>query len=170
VGPGGGRTVFLVGTYELTIDAKNRLSIPFAIRRKLDERRDGHSFYVLPGQRQGTLALYPEVYFEGLRPVPPAESLSEDTHRWRQFEFSQCALLDPDGQGRVLIPERLLKRAGLGKEVTLIGVQDHLELWDRRTHEEFENGQWAQYAENRAKAMQELRALAMARPATPAVS
>lgn len=149
--------MFLVGTFQLTIDAKNRLSIPYKIRRKLHERQDGHSFYVLPGQRLGTLAFYPEMYFEDLRPVPPAESLSEQTHRWRQFEYSQCDLLEPDGQGRILIPERILKRAGIGKEVTLIGVQDHLELWNREEFEGFENGQWDSYAENRAKAMQELK-------------
>jgi MraZ protein len=157
--------VFLAGTYELTIDAKNRLSIPFNIRRKLDERRDGQSFYVVPGQRQGTLALYPEVYFERLRPVLREESLSDETHRWRQFEFSQCALLDPDAQGRILLPERTLKRVGVGKDVVLIGVQDHLELWDRKQFEDFENEQWARFSENRAKAMQELRALTTAQPA-----
>ena len=150
--------MFLVGTYELTIDAKNRLSIPFNIRRKLDPNKDGQSFYVLPGLRSGTLALYPEAYFEGLRPVPPAEKLSEQAHAWRQFEYSQCALLDSDSQGRILLPERLLKRAGIVKEVTLIGVQDHLELWSRRDFEDFENGQWQNVPQNRARAMEELRA------------
>ncbi|MFH1746307.1 MAG: hypothetical protein ABIG44_04610 [Planctomycetota bacterium] len=149
--------MFLVGTYELTIDAKNRLSIPYKIRRKMDDRRDGRSFYVLPGQRQGTLALYPEVYFEDLRPVPPAESLSDETHEWRQFEYSQCDLLDPDSQGRILIPDRILKRAELGKEVTLIGVQDHLEIWDRQEYEAFESGQWGSYTEKRAEAAKELK-------------
>ena len=156
--------MFLVGTYELTIDAKNRLSIPFNIRRKLDGRRDGHAFYVLPGLRHGTLALFPEEYFERLRPVPPAESLSESTHQWRQFEYSQCGLLDSDSQGRVLIPDRLIKRVGLGKEVTLIGVQDHLELWSRKDFEEFENSQWDGLADNRAKAMAELKEFARPEP------
>lgn len=151
--------MFLAGTYELTIDAKNRLSIPFNIRRKLDPNRDGHSFYVLPGARKGTLALYPEVYFEQLRPVPREETLSDDTQGWRRFEFSQCALLEPDAQGRILLPERALKKVGVGKDVVLIGVQDHLELWDRAQFEEFEKEQWARFSENRAKAMQELRTL-----------
>ncbi|HOO16352.1 MAG TPA: hypothetical protein PLU99_04510 [Phycisphaerae bacterium] len=149
-------TMFLVGTYELVIDAKNRLSVPFNIRRKLDE----HSFYALPGGRPRTLALYPESYFEKLRPVPPVESLSDTTQAWRQFEYSQCALLETDNQGRILLPDRLLKRAGIEKEVTLIGVQDHLELWNRRDFEEFENSQWEHLAENRARALQELRAFA----------
>jgi len=158
-----GWRVFLVGTYELVIDAKNRLSIPFSVRRKLDPERDGHSFYVSPAQRRGTLALYPEKYFERLRPALPEETLSEHTQQWRQFELSQTALLDADSQGRILIPERLLKRAGLGKEVVLTGAHDHLVLWNRHEFEEFENRQWEQFPENRSKAMQELRTLAAAR-------
>jgi MraZ protein len=153
VGPGGGEPVFLVGTYELVIDAKNRLSIPFPIRRKLTE----HSFYVVPGYRPRTLALYPERYFEELRPVPPVEALSDHALQWRQFEYSQCALLEPDGQGRILLPERLLRRAGIGRNVVLIGVQDHLELWNRDDFEQFEQSQWQSLAENRARAMQELK-------------
>ena len=79
--------MFLAGTHELTIDAKNRLSIPFAIRRKLSED-DGHSFYVVPGRRDRTLALYPEKYYERLRAeLPEDESLSDDAYTCRLFEF-----------------------------------------------------------------------------------
>jgi MraZ protein len=158
--------VFLVGTFELTIDAKNRLSVPFAVRRKLDPEQDGHSLYVLPGQRRGTIVMYPEKYFERTRPFVPEETLTDETHDWKQFESSQTALIDPDGQGRVLIPERLLKRAGVGRDVVLTGAQDHLLLWNRQDFEEFENGQWARFPESRAKAMQELRTLAATRPPT----
>ncbi len=38
--------MFIVGEYELTIDGKNRLSVPFAVREQLDGERDGHSLYV----------------------------------------------------------------------------------------------------------------------------
>ena len=65
--------MFLAGTHELTIDSKKRLSIPFVIRKKLDGERDGHSFYVVPGRRRGTLALYAEKYYERLRADLPAD-------------------------------------------------------------------------------------------------
>ena len=150
--------MFFVGMYELTIDSKNRLSIPHAIRSKMNCDADGRSFYVVPGQRSGTLTIYPERYFERIRAqTPAAEQLSEGGYEWRQFEYSQSALLDPDTQGRILIPERLLKRAGIGREVTLIGVQDRLELWSRAEFDAFQDGKWPGYPEHRAKAMQELR-------------
>lgn len=153
--------MFFVGTFELTIDSKNRLSVPYAIRRKLNEDRDGHGFYVMPGSRRGTVAIYPEKYFEGMRPVPPAERLSPTASEWRQFEYSQASLLDPDSQGRLTLPKRLLDRVGIDKEVALIGVQDHLELWDRQAFNAFEDSKWDVFEEQRAEAMQELGAYAV---------
>jgi MraZ protein len=151
--------MFFVGTYELAIDNKNRLSIPHAVRSKMDCNTEGRSFYIVPGQRRGTLAIYPERYFERTRAqIPPPEQLSEEGYEWRQFEYSQSALVDPDNQGRILIPERLLRRAGIGREVTLIGVQDRLELWSRSEFEAFQEGKWPDYPQHRAKAMRELRA------------
>ncbi|HEV3202952.1 MAG TPA: division/cell wall cluster transcriptional repressor MraZ, partial [Gemmataceae bacterium] len=44
--------------------------------------------------------------------------------------FSQAEGVDVDRAGRVLIPERLIGFAGLKHEVVLIGVRDHLEIWD----------------------------------------
>jgi MraZ protein len=155
--------MFLAGTFELTIDAKNRLSIPFVLRRKLDPERDGHALYVVPGRRTGTLALYPEKYYERLRAdLPGDDALSDEAFAYRQFESSQSALLDPDGQGRVLIPERLLKRAGMDKDVTLIAVRDHLELWQRADFEAFEAEMWGAYPQKRTQAMDEMKQLAAA--------
>jgi MraZ protein len=163
--------MFLAGTYELTIDGKNRLSVPFAIRRKLSEDRDGHSFYVVPGRRPGTLTFYPEKYYEVLRAdLPGDDALSDEAFAYRQFESSQSALLDPDGQGRVLIPERLLAKAGIGKDVVLIAVRDHLELWNRAAFEEFEAAMWAEYPQQRAKAMSEMKLLTAARVAAEEAS
>lgn len=152
--------MFFVGTYEQTVDAKNRLSVPFPIRSKMNVDADGRGFYVLPGQRPGTLALYPERYFEQTRRlIPPPEALSDELIAWRQFELAHCFLLDPDDQGRVLLPQKLLTLAGIPREVTLIGVQDHLEIWNRADFEAFQTANWPTYPQQRAKAMAELRNL-----------
>ncbi len=158
--------MFLVGTYELVVDNKCRLSIPFAVRKKLSDERDGHSFYVMPGRRAGTLSLYPEKYYDRLRTGLPADDrLSDMAYAYRQFDYSQTALLEPDGQGRVLLPERLLKRAGLEREVVLIAVGDHLELWRRDEFRKFEESMWPDYWQQRAKALEEMNRLAPAKAA-----
>ena len=155
--------MFFVGSYQLNIDAKNRLSVPYAVRDRMMDDQGGRAFYVLPGRKRGTLMLYPDAYFRKQREARvPGDLVSEATFSFAQFEFSQTHLLEPDAQGRVLIPERLLKRAGLDKEVTLVGVHDHLELWDRAAFEAFEEATWQAYPEGRLAAMQELDAQARA--------
>ncbi len=155
--------MFIVGEYELTIDGKNRLSVPFAVREQLDGERDGHSLYVGPGRERGTLDLYPEKYYKRLRADdPPHDNLSPDTYSYIRFASSQCALLAPDAQGRVLIPDHLLKRSGIGREVVLIAVQEHLELWPREKFRQFESTAWSDYAERRIAALQEMKTVAAA--------
>ena len=45
--------------------------------------------------------------------------------------FSGAAEVTADKQGRVMVPAALVKHAGLGREVVVAGVFDHLEIWDR---------------------------------------
>ena len=55
----------------------------------------------------------------------------EEQQAFDQLRFAMTSLLEWDAQGRILIPERTLKRTGLNREVTLFGSRDHLELWNR---------------------------------------
>lgn len=152
--------MFFVGAYELTIDAKNRVSVPFAVRSKMNADAEGRGFYVVPGRRPRTLAIYTEKHFEKMRQgLPAADQLSDAAYEWRQWESAVAAFVDPDQQGRLLIPDRLLKKAGIGREVTLTGVQDHLEIWNRSDFEAFEDEKWPSYAQERAKAVTEMNRL-----------
>lgn len=158
--------MFLVGTFPLTIDSKSRLAIPFVIRDKMISDVDGRMLYVLPGRQRGTLLLYPHQYYQRMRQSLPLELLSESAYRWLQFECSLATLVEPDSQGRVVLPERLVKGAGIGREVTLAGAQDHLEVWDRSAYETFEQDAWSDYEQKRSEAMRELvEAGAFASPA-----
>ncbi|QOJ14979.1 MAG: hypothetical protein HRU75_10125 [Planctomycetia bacterium] len=149
-----------VGSHELTIDAKNRVSIPFSVRSKMNTDADGRGFYVVPGRRPGTLAIHPEKPFEAARKaLPAADSLSAEAYEWRQWESAVAAFVDPDAQGRILIPDRLLRKAGIRGEVTLAGVGSHLELWNRADYTAFEDGKWPSYAQEREKAISEMNRL-----------
>jgi MraZ protein len=46
-----------------------------------------------------------------------------------------------------LIPAELARQANLGKEVVLLGVQDHMELWDRERWETYFNEKSPRYDE-----------------------
>jgi MraZ protein len=61
---------------------------------------------------------------------------------FRRLYFAQTEAVDVDRAGRILISERLIQFASLQREVVLIGVRDHLELW--------ESGRWQQYLSQNA--------------------
>lgn len=138
----------LTGAFEYTIDAKNRLSIPAQIRNQLDVERDGTRFYLVPGARPGTLSIYPEKTFRRRherRPNP--EILHGDLLNYTQVFYSMATLLEVDKQGRVLLPERHLRLASIGRDVYITGSGDHLDLWNKADYEKFAEENWSHYAE-----------------------
>lgn len=134
------------GTYDLTIDPKNRLSIPAGVRAAMDPERDGTRFYVVPGSPKSTLSLYADRYFEryaeqyhaGLDP-------NDEREKFEQVFYSMATLVDIDKQGRVVLPQWILDRVDLGKQVTMTGSRDHLVLWKRAEYAAFMNQNWERY-------------------------
>lgn len=125
------RHAILFGEYELTIDDKNRMLVPAEIRKALIPERDGDAFFMVVGRNQVPW-LYPARFYELLVSQAPAElTPEEDLLAFDQMNFALAARLEWDKQGRVLIPDKTLRRTGLDREVSLIGVRDHLELWSR---------------------------------------
>lgn len=125
------RHAVLFGEYELTIDEKNRLLVPAEVRKSLDPQVDGERFFLIVGVNRVPW-FYPEKAYEELVSQAPVEMTpGEDLLAFDQLNFAMADRLAIDKQGRVLIPERTLRRTNVGKDVTLIGVRDHLELWNR---------------------------------------
>ena len=60
------------------------------------------------------------------------DPFSRETRELQRFFFSGVVDAVPDKQGRVLVPPKLAERAGLDREVVVVGVYDHLEIWDRK--------------------------------------
>jgi MraZ protein len=127
----GTKATVLYGQYDLTIDEKNRLLIPAEVRRSLDPERDGEAFFVVIGVNHKAW-LYPERGYEALVSRLASEmSPGEDKLAFNQMHFSMANRVEWDKQGRMLIPETSRRRTELSRDVTMIGVLDHLELWNR---------------------------------------
>ncbi|HWL95416.1 MAG TPA: hypothetical protein VNT79_17990 [Phycisphaerae bacterium] len=124
--------VFL-GYSDVLLDPKHRLAIPAKFRRNLElEKGDLGQLVLVPGAPDNTLWLYPEKVFIQL--VGQAKSSlipGEDLRRFDQAYFPVGEVLEADSQGRILIPDRLIEESGLGREVVMCGVRDHLEIWPR---------------------------------------
>ena len=131
--------LLLTGEFDLTLDDKNRLGIPAKVREQYSSEEFGSGFYQVLGAER-ILSLYPEKYYQRIvlvvapRMVAPDESLAMD-----RVNYSLAGRVELDRQGRVLLNDKLLKRAKLQEQVTLIGVRDHLEVWDQKI--------WADYLE-----------------------
>ena len=148
------RHLVLYGEYELSVDDKNRMLVPSEIRRQIDPNRDGAAFFVVTGN-DGRPWLYPERYYEELVSRDPGELTPDDEMlAYDRINLGVISRIEWDKQGRVLLPDRALKRAGIGKEVTLIGVRDHLELWARADWEIEREALFARRAEIVLKARQ----------------
>jgi MraZ protein len=125
----------LGGEHELTIDGKNRLLLPAEIRQSLDPQRDGTALYIVIGTN-GKLWMYAEIYYQHLVSLRQQQlTPDEDVLAFDQSYFAMSAHREWDKQGRILLPDKTLKRTGTNKEVTLIGARDHMELWNRNEWE-----------------------------------
>ena len=133
------RTTVLYGEYELTIDDKNRLLVPSEVRKALDAERDGGAFFLVVGTNRKSWLYAERVYEAMVARLATEISPGDEMLDFDQLNFAMAHRIEWDKQGRVLLPEKNLKRTGLGKEVTMIGSRDHLELWNR--------SEWAAHSE-----------------------
>jgi len=133
--------VIFVGTFEHTIDAKNRLAIPSDIRAQLQgstekQRADPCFLYVTIGEGQA-LCFYTEQGFEQRAQELDSSELDPDQLlAYERLMFSLARRVEVDKQGRVRLPDNLLTMSKLGSDVVLIGVKDHLEIRDRQAWHE----------------------------------
>jgi MraZ protein len=126
--------MLLTGTYSRAMDEKNRLSLPRRLREQL---HDPKMVFVTPGPDQ-CLWLYAEPGLEQLaEKLDQSPATDTEARVFRRLYFAQTEAVELDRAGRALIPERLVQFAGLTRDVVLIGVRDHLELWDSQ--------RWQQY-------------------------
>ena len=119
--------MLLTGTYPRTLDDKNRLALPKRLREQL---QGPDTLFVTPGPDQ-CLWLYTQAGLERLaEKLDQSPATDAEARVFRRLYFAQTESVDVDRSGRILIPDRLIQFAGFQREVVLIGVRDHLELWD----------------------------------------
>ena len=128
----------LFGNYELTLDEKNRLLVPSDIRKAWNPE-DSESLVIVPGVNR-KLWLYTEKFYEVMAGQMESELSPEESNvEYDQLNFALASRLEMDKQGRILVPEKLVKKGRLEREVTVVGMRDHAEIWNRSewsAHEE----------------------------------
>jgi MraZ protein len=114
------------GSSALSLDAKGRMSIPTRHRNAFVEA-DG-SFVTLTRHPDGCLLLYPRPTW--LLKREALSTLPLSARAWQRIFLGNAVDVEVDANGRVLISPELREAAGLNKEVMLMGMGSHFELWD----------------------------------------
>ena len=146
--------LLLTGEYQHVIDDKGRVLVSNKLRNQVDVDEHGGNFYLVLGAN-GILCLYPEKYFEqlALSAAPPGTAPDEAVV-FERISFALASKVELDNQGRLLLNEKLRKRAGLKDDVTLVGVRDHIELWNTQDWEQYVADHMKQYQKQMTQARQ----------------
>lgn len=126
--------MLLTGTYPRTLDTKHRCALPKRVREQMAEPA---TLFITPGPER-CLWVYTQAGLERLaEKLDQAPAGDAEARATRRLYFAQTETVDVDRNGRILLPDRLVEYAGLTHDLVLLGVRDHLELWDA--------AQWQQY-------------------------
>ncbi|MFP5356392.1 MAG: division/cell wall cluster transcriptional repressor MraZ [Gemmatimonadota bacterium] len=140
-----------LGEYEHSLDAKGRVILPVRMRARLAEG------CIVTKGLDGCLYVYPpEEWQQVTEQLREARLSNAAARNFTRLMFSGASEQTPDRQGRVMIPEPLRKYAGLDRDVTILGLDSRIEIWDR-----------AAWETRRAEAEQEFNDLAESNPNLP---
>jgi MraZ protein len=114
------------GNYEHSLDAKNRLTIPVKFRAEL-----AGGIVIAQGLEPCAGIWTPDAFESFTRGfLEELNPLSQEARRLSRYFNGGSFDTELDGAGRVMVPPPIIDHAGLGKEVVIVGNDDHLELWD----------------------------------------
>ena len=119
-----------LGASALNLDAKGRMSVPAKHRDALLVQGEGR--VTLTKHPDGCLMVFPRPEWEAFR--ARVAQLPMDAHWWRRIFLGNATELDLDSAGRILVSPELRSAAGIQREVILLGMGSHLELWDAATY------------------------------------
>jgi len=122
----------LIGEYTHTLDEKNRMSLPAKFRSEL-----GKKVVLAPGLDKSIFMFTVKEWEKIATRLGENSMLQSDNRSFNRFMFGGAVEVDIDASGRILVPDFLKDRAGLKKNVAVVGVQNRVELWNEKT--------WAEY-------------------------
>jgi MraZ protein len=131
----------LLGQHRYQLDTKGRIALPLGYR---DAFADG--VYLTLGQ-DGCLFAYPADEWRRRSNEVRARPLSgQEARAYARMFFGSAESTELDGQGRLVIPQRLRTQVGLTREVVVVGVSERLEIWAGEAWERYEQAYAGAYS------------------------
>lgn len=123
------------GASALSMDAKGRMSIPARHRDALAVQCEGR--VTLTKHPHGCLLLFPRPVWEQHREQIASWPMS--ARAWQRIFLGNACDVEMDTAGRILIAPELRNAVGLTREVMLLGMGSHFEIWDAAKLDESES-------------------------------
>jgi MraZ protein len=160
----GEAVALLIGEYFHSLDSKLRLTLPAKLRAAINPEEEGPGFYVVL-EFDGVLSLFTPKRYRETYPIPAANAqVKQGEKNCRRVRSGTTETAELDRLGRMVMSESALKRCEIKKDVAIVGVQDHIEIWDRTKWETFV---LAEMRRQREKAERELQAEAQGQGTPP---
>ncbi len=124
-----------IGRFPHTIDDKGRLSIPSKFRQTLQDR--GQNVLVLTDFDTCVTAYPLDVWARLEEKIQSQSNFEKDIRAFLRLFYSGASECPVDGQGRILVPPQHREKAGLNREVVIVGALNRIEIWDRERWDQF---------------------------------
>lgn len=125
-----------VGKYEHTIDKKGRLILPSRFREILTEKYVDN--FVITKWMENCLSIHPMSEWKNLEQKINALPRGDiNARHFTRMLFANASEVIIDKQGRIFIPSTLRDLINLSRNVVVVGVGNHIEIWNK--------GQWEEY-------------------------
>ena len=132
----------LIGEFHHNLDNKNRLMMPAKILPSLGEE------VIVTRGFEKCLLVYPlEKWDEVISKFSELTITKSDTRKFMRILLSGAASCKFDTNSRICIPSVLKKYANIEKEVAILGLDDHLEIWSEDAYNEFLDENLESFAE-----------------------
>lgn len=122
------------GPADLTLDVKGRVAMPARHRDVLAKM--GATKVILTKHPHGCLLMFPPATWEEF--AARVAALPMDSAGWRRLFLGNATEVEIDNSQRLQIAQELRKYAGLTRELTMLGMGNSLELWDKDRYQEQE--------------------------------
>ncbi|MFA5934883.1 MAG: division/cell wall cluster transcriptional repressor MraZ [Candidatus Paceibacterota bacterium] len=122
----------LIGEYIHTLDEKKRVSLPIKFRKEMGKK------IIITAGLDNCLWIFTLIQWKKIsEKLGEFSMLQADNRSFNRYMFGSATEVEVDSIGRILLPEFLVTRANLKSKVSVVGVQDRVEIWNEENWKDY---------------------------------
>ena len=114
------------GQFQHSLDIKGRVVIPVKFREGI-----GDVFFITRTKEKCLLAYTEEEWSQIEKTASELPMTDPEVKKYIRMFIGNVAEVEPDAQGRIVIPQNLRDHAGLIKDIIYVGMANHIEIWSK---------------------------------------